>query len=159
VSVSTEEDDLLYWEDMDPGSSWRFGSYPVTSAEIVEFAERYDPLPMHIDPERARETPLGIFCASGVHTLGMTQKLLCDDLYRRTALIAGGEIRDFLMRQPVVPGDVLSVHAQVEARSGHRRRQDAGWVEIHAETLRVDGTKVMEFTARILFARRDKLAT
>ncbi len=154
--MSTGQDDLLYWEDMNPGASWRFGSYPVTSGEIVEFAKRYDPLPMHIDPEHARETPLGVFCASGVHTLGMTQKLLCDNLYGRTALIAGGEIRDFLMRRPVVPGDVLCVHAQVEARFGHIRRPDAGWVEIHAETLRADDVKVLEFTARILFARRDR---
>ena len=157
--MTAQQEDLLFWEDMNPGASWRFGSYPVTVGEIVEFAKRYDPLPMHIDPDRARETPLGVFCASGVHTLGMTQKLLCDNLYGRTALIAGGEIRDFLMRRPVVPCDVLSVHAQVEARSAHLKRQDAGWVEIHAETLRADGIKVLEFTARILFARRGRLET
>jgi len=157
--VSKAQDELLYWEDMEPGKSWRFGSYAVTTEEIVEFAERYDPLPMHLDPIRARETPLGVFCASGIHTMGITQRLLCDNLYGRTALIAGGEIRDFLMRRPVVPGDVLSVHASVDARTAHVKRHDAGWVEIHAETFRTDDTKVLEFKARILFARKSGAAT
>lgn len=151
----TAQDELLYWDDMDPGSSWRFGSYAVTAEEIMEFAERYDPLPMHLDPIRARETPLGVFCASGIHTMGITQRLLCDNLYRRTALIAGGEIRHFVMRRPVVPGDVLSANATVAARAAHVKRQDAGWVEIHVETFRADDTKVLEFKARILFVRRN----
>ena len=43
-------DEPLYWDDFTIGRSWRFGSYLVTAQEIVEFAKRYDPMPMHVDP-------------------------------------------------------------------------------------------------------------
>ena len=82
----------LFWEDMAPRQSWRTGECEVTADDIVAFARRFDPMPMHLGPESARATPLGVFCASGIHTLGVTQRLLCDRLFSKTALIAGGKI-------------------------------------------------------------------
>lgn len=146
-------DEPLYWDDFTIGRSWRFGSYLVTAQEIVEFAKRYDPMPMHVDPQLALQTPLGVFCASGIHTFGMTQKMLFDHLYRYTRLIAGGEIRRFVMRKPVVPDDVLQATIEVVSRMKHHKRADAGWVELHVETTRGTGETVLEFDARILFER------
>lgn len=146
--------EILFWDDLEVGRSWEFGSYEVTTDEIVEFAGRYDPFPMHVDPDLAVDTPLGVFCASGIHTFGMTQKMLFDNLYVRTRLIAGAEIRRFIMSRPVVPGDVLKARIEVIGRIAHHRRADAGWVELHCETLRADGAKVLQFDPRILFERR-----
>lgn len=144
----------LFWDDLNVGRSWEFGSYTVTSDEIVEFARRYDPFPMHVDPDTAVNTPLGVFCASGIHTFGMTQKMLFDNLLVRTRLIAGAEIQRFVMLKPVVPGDVLKVRVEVISREPHARRKNAGWVELHCATIRADGAKVLQFEPRILFERR-----
>lgn len=144
----------LYWEDLAVGATWRFGSYEVTEGEIVEFATRYDPMPMHLSRELAKETPLGQFCASGIHTFAMTQKMVGDNLFLRTRLIAGGELRRFVMRRPVVPGDRLSVRITVASTSEHRHRPAAGWAEFDVETLRADGQTVLEHRSRILFERR-----
>lgn len=147
-------DATLYWEDFSPGRAWSFGSYPVTAQEIMEFARRYDPMPMHVDPGLALKTPLGVFCASGIHTFAMTQKMAFDHLYSRARLIAGAEVRHFRMRRPVVPGDVLSVRVEVVARQAHRRRPDAGWVDFRVTTMRADGQPVLEHDSRILFERK-----
>ena len=145
---------MLYWDDFAPCQTWSFGRYDVTAQEIVEFARRYDPMPMHVDPEAALQTPLGIFCASGVHTFAMTQKMVFDNLYSRARLIAGGEVRRFVMRRPVVPGDVLAAHVEVVARAAHHRRANAGWVEFDVTTTRADAETVLEHHSRILFERR-----
>jgi len=144
----------LYWEDLEPGQRWSLGSYRVSADEIVAFARHYDPMPMHVDPELARKTPLGVFCASGIHTFAMTQKIVFDGLYSRTRLIAGAEVRRFLMRRPVVPGDVLSARVEAVSREAHRRRADAGWVDFRVTTVRADAQTVLEHDSRILFERR-----
>ena len=81
----------------------------------------------------------------------MTQKMLFDHLYRYTRLIAGGEIRRFVMRKPVVPDDVLQATIEVVSRMKHHKRADAGWVELHVETTRGQDETVLEFDSRILF--------
>ncbi len=143
----------LTWDDFAPGQVWLFGDYPVTEAEIIDFARRYDPLPIHLDRDVAREAPLGVFCASGIHTLGMTQKLLVDNLYIRSRLIAGGEMKHLRLHRPVLPGDRLSVAVRVEAAVAHSRRPDAGWVDLQVETRCAKGEPVLEYQVRILFGR------
>lgn len=148
----------LCWEDFAPGRAWSFGNYSVTAQEIMEFARRYDPMPMHVDPDLALKTPLGMFCASGVHTFAMTQKMAFDHLYSRARLIAGAEVRHFVMRRPVVPGDVLSARTEVVGREAHRLRADAGWVDFRVTTSRADARTVLEYDTRILFERRSPAA-
>lgn len=144
----------LYWEDFTPGRAWSFGDYAVTAPEIMEFARRYDPMPMHVDPDLALKTPLGVFCASGIHTFAMTQKMAFDHLYSRARVVAGAEVRHFVMRRPVVPGDVLSVRAEVVGLEAHRLRADVGWVDFRLATSRADARTVLEYDTRILFERR-----
>ncbi len=49
----------LYLEDFVPGSVHEFGPTVVDEAEIIDFARRYDPQPIHTDPEWARTGPFG----------------------------------------------------------------------------------------------------
>ena len=39
-----------YFEDYLPGAVYEYGYLTVTEAEILEFARRFDPQPIHIDP-------------------------------------------------------------------------------------------------------------
>ncbi len=144
---------LLLWDDFAPGQSWTFGDYAVTEAEIIDFANRYDPLPMHLDRDRARDTPLGIFCASGIHTFAIGQRLLVDNLYIRCRLIAGGQMKHFRMHRPVEPGDRLSMKIDVLATTPHSRRPDAGWIDFWIETRGTGGDTVLEYEVRVLFGR------
>ena len=46
-----------YFEDYHVGMIDEFGDIAVTAEEIVEFARRYDPQPMHVDSEAAARGP------------------------------------------------------------------------------------------------------
>jgi acyl dehydratase len=57
-----------YFEDYPVGASFAGGPITVGEAEILDFARRYDPQPMHVDKDWARNGPFGGLIASGWHT-------------------------------------------------------------------------------------------
>ncbi len=61
--------DGRHFEDYVPGASAVFGPIPMTEADIIEFARRYDPQPIHVDPVAATAGPFGGLIASGWHTV------------------------------------------------------------------------------------------
>ena len=64
VSFSTAASDR-WFEDYEVGGTYQLGSFSLSEAEIVEFAQRFDPQPFHIDPDAARASPYGGIIASG----------------------------------------------------------------------------------------------
>lgn len=143
----------IYWEQLAAGCHYDFGDYPVTAAEIMAFGRSYDPLPHHTDPLLAAASPLGVLCASGIHALGMAQKLLCDNLFNHSALIAGSGVSDMRMHQPIVPGDCLRVRLAVVTATAHKYKPDRGWVDFETTLYRQDQAAVMTFKTSILFLK------
>ena len=52
-------DSYLYWEDFVPGAIITCGPRTVTREEIIEFAEEFDPQPMHLNEKGAENSILG----------------------------------------------------------------------------------------------------
>jgi len=66
----------LYFEDLAAGDEWTSDAYEITQAEIIEFAEQYDPQWFHTDPERAAEESIyGSLIAAGFHTAAISTRL------------------------------------------------------------------------------------
>ena len=63
LDASTQPQDH-YFEDYRPGTVSTFGPIPIHEADVVEFARRYDPQPIHTDPRAAAAGPFG----GGLHT-------------------------------------------------------------------------------------------
>ena len=40
---------MIYYEDLEVGSTSKFGRYDVTRDEVMEFARKYDPQPFHLE--------------------------------------------------------------------------------------------------------------
>ncbi|WP_089609876.1 MaoC/PaaZ C-terminal domain-containing protein [Dehalobacterium formicoaceticum] len=59
----------MYFEDLIIGQKFSLGEITLTEEEIHRFAEEFDPLPIHVDPEFAKESIYGGIIASGFHTL------------------------------------------------------------------------------------------
>ncbi len=67
--------DILYFEDLQIGQTLKSDTYKVTKEEVIEYANKYDPQPMHTDPEWAEhEGPFGTLIASGWLTASMTMR-------------------------------------------------------------------------------------
>jgi acyl dehydratase len=144
----------LYWEDLPAGSIWTAKqSAPITTQEIIAFAAEYDPLDIHIDPDLARSSPLGVHCASGVQTFAISQRLMCDALLLQTNIVAGGKIDGFRMVAPVVPGDTLKLSARVVRSFIHASNHERGWVVFKVDVTTNEGKTVLVYEVTVLIMR------
>jgi len=97
------DDELIYADDLSSGLRAELGTHTLSREEIVEFARRWDPLPIHTDEQAAAEGPFGGLTASGVHTVAVATKLMSEGFTLRTAVTAGRGLRDLQLLKPVRP--------------------------------------------------------
>jgi acyl dehydratase len=137
------------FDDIDVGEVDEFGAYEVTVDEIVSFARQYDPQSMHTDPEAAAEGPFGGLIASGWHTAAITMRLMVEHLFSEMGNAVGKGIDELRWREPVRPGDVLSVRTTVVAKELDERGR--GSVRTRVETRRADGTVVQSMYSNAVY--------
>ncbi|KQT93544.1 hypothetical protein ASG49_00585 [Marmoricola sp. Leaf446] len=141
---------LLYAEDLPVGSTVELGSHEVTLAEMLEFARQWDPQGFHTDPDAAAAGHFGEVIASGIHTLGIYQRLSVAGAIGGWAVVAGRQIRELRFPAPVVAGDVLHASLLVESvtpgRADASGRAPRALAVVHARVRRDDGTTVLSAT-------------
>jgi len=143
-----------YFEDYVPGAVYEYGQIPVTEAEIVEFARRFDPQDMHVDPEAAARGRFGGLIASGWHTAAMMMRLFVDNFLSKVASLASPGIDELRWLQPVRPGDVLRIRVTVHEATPSRSRPDRGMVRTLVEVLNQQGEVVMTLKPMNIIRRR-----
>lgn len=108
-----------YFAELEVGEEVDCGSIEVTKEEMLEFAERYDPQPFHIDEEAARESMYGDLIASGWLTCALSARLLVKEYMNQNATLGGNGMDEIRWHTPVYAGDTLSVHVElVEKKEG-----------------------------------------
>lgn len=123
----------LAYEDFQQGQEFPLGPKHVTVAEIIEFAEEFDPQPMHLDEEAGRASILGGLAASGWHTSAMFMRMMCDS-YLLEADAQGAPGIDFMeWKKPVLAGDTLSGRSIVLEARAMRSRPGIGIVKFRHE--------------------------
>jgi acyl dehydratase len=143
------------FEDYLQGAVFEFGEVAVSAAEIVDFARRFDPQPMHTDPAAAAEGPFGGLIASGWHTAGMMMRLFAGHFLPRGAASLGAPaIDDVRWPRPVRPGDVLRIRVTIVEARPSRTAPDRGIVRSFVEVLNQDGAAVMTLRPVNLLRRR-----
>ena len=66
---------VLYFDDIRLGGAMQSMTYSIGQDEMVEFARRWDPVPIHIDPDAAAAA-IGGVTASGAYVLAVKSRLL-----------------------------------------------------------------------------------
>jgi acyl dehydratase len=132
-----------WFEDFVPGAVYEFGAIAVSEADILDFARRFDPQPMHLDPAAAARGEFGGLIASGWHTAGLMMRLLAEHYLPREASLASPGLDELRWRHPVRPGDVLSLRVTVLGAARSHSRPDRGLVRSQVEVLNQQGTVVM----------------
>lgn len=113
------EQETRYFEDLETGEEFDCGSIDVEKVEMLEFAERYDPQPFHIDEEAAARSIYGDLIASGWLTCALSARLLVKGYMNTNATLGGTGMDEVRWHQPVYAGDTLSVHVElVDKRAG-----------------------------------------
>lgn len=145
---------MRFYEDFEKGDVEKGGTYEVTRDEMVEFAEKYDPQPFHVDEEAARESHFGGLVASGWYTCAVTMRLVVEELLDDHASMGAAGVEEIQWREPVRAGDVLSVRLEVVDKEPWDEKK--GLMKYKQETVREgDGAVVASMVPNVLFARRN----
>ncbi|HEY1292748.1 MAG TPA: MaoC family dehydratase [Chloroflexota bacterium] len=145
---------LLYFEDFPEGYTLDVGTFSLSAEEMVDFARRYDPQPMHADPEAARASIYGGLIASGWHTVASYMRLLVDSVIGQSASMGSPGVDNVRWLKPVRPDQTLRGRFTVLESRASNSRPDWGIVRSRGEVLAQDGEVVMSLEAVNFFARR-----
>jgi acyl dehydratase len=143
-----------YFEDYPVGEVTEFGDYPVTEAEVIEFATRYDPQPFHVDAQAARTTIFGGLIASGWMTASCAMRMMVDHYISARASMGSPGIDELRWVAPVRPGDRLHMRVTVLESRPSTSKPDRGVLRFRWEVMRADGETVMTLLTWALYRRR-----
>jgi acyl dehydratase len=144
-----------YFEDFFPDWKAEYGPRRITREDMIEFAEQFDPQPMHLDEEAARHTMLGGLAASGWHTCCIMMRMIADNLLLDTASMGAPGIEEVKWLRPVRPGDGLIVRGSVTKTRASQSKPDRGFVHLLWEVFNQRGEKVMTLACPQMLLRRD----
>ena len=144
-----------FLEDLKAGDTFGGPSYAVPRDEMIEFARKWDPRPIHVDDAAGRAAGFGEAIASGAYTTAIFTRLALAsrEADGGHAVIAGLGATMSLPR-PVRAGDVLEFRAEILEVRPSKSRPDAGVVTMRARLHDQRGGIVYESTTSTLVSRR-----
>lgn len=145
----------LYFEDIEPGTTRECGSVVVDREEMVEFAERFDPQPIHVDEDAAAESVYGGLIASGWYTAALTARQLVTEFMNDVASLGGRGMDDLRWHRPVRAGDELSVSIEVLDKGPSDRNPAIGDYRVEVVATNGDGEAVLSMVGLGVVERRD----
>src|SRR5579872_4732553 len=145
---------MRYLEDLAVGERFTTRPAEVTEADLVAFARRFDPQPMHVDALAARDGPLGSLSASGWHTAAMVMGLIVEADLMEGGPWLGLGVDELRWPVPVRPGD--SIHAEIEVVSitPSRSKPTHGIVRVRITGRNQRGDLVLSMFPNLWVSRR-----
>jgi acyl dehydratase len=148
---------VQYFEDIEVGSTARFGDYAVTRDEVIAFAEKYDPQPFHLSDAAAAQTHFGRLSASGWHTCAMTMAMLVEHLKANDQAGLGSPgIDELRWLTPVYPGDQLRCESEVLEKRRSASRPEMGIFKSRMTVFNQHDVPVVTFVSNGLVATRER---
>lgn len=147
--------ELLYFEDMVPGQIHRSAEpLVVEEAAILDFGEKFDPQPFHLDHAAAAQSFFGGLAASGWHTTALTMRLTVTQGPPIAGGVIGAGVDELRWPRPVRPGDRLSLVTEVLETRPMRSRPGFGMVRVKLTTLNQDGEAVLVMMPNLVVPMR-----
>jgi acyl dehydratase len=127
----------LFFEDLTPGRSFDLGISTVDGAEMLAFAQRFDPQWYHVDAALAGESHHGGLIASGFFTVSLFMRAYVDHVLSHAAADASPGLEELRWLAPVRAGDRLAVRLDVIGRKHSTARPGLGTVTLNATMVRL----------------------
>ncbi|WP_024476433.1 MaoC family dehydratase [Arthrobacter sp. CAL618] len=143
-----------FFDDYVPGSVGVFGAEPVSEAEILDFADRFDPQSIHTNGVAAANGPFKGLIASGWHTMALMMRILVRHYLNEAASLASPGVDELRWLKPVRPRDVLSLQCTVLQARPSQSKPDRGLVHTAIEIFNQNQETVATLTMMNLLRRR-----
>jgi acyl dehydratase len=144
----------IYFEDLEEGECRELGSYTIPKDEMMQFATRYDPQPIHTDEAAASESIFGGVIASGWYTAGICMRLLVEEFLNDAASMGAHGLEELKWPTPVHAGDTLTVENKIMDTRASESRNDRGYARNLTTGYNQNDDEVIRWIAVNIFARR-----
>jgi acyl dehydratase len=131
-----------YLEDLQIGEKFRTAPVTITEEAILEFSRRFDPQPMHADPEAAARGPFRGLIASGWHTAALVMRMTVDSNPLGSLPLLGLGVDGIQWPQPVRPGDTIQLEMEVLEIRPSQSQPSHGIVKIRSTARNQNGEVV-----------------
>jgi acyl dehydratase len=128
--------------------------YEVTADNIKAFAAEFDPQPMHTDDAAAADSVFGQLTASGWQTLAATMRMMVLSPLFESGQVVGVGIDKLRWLKPVLPGYILTAHAEILEMRPSKSRKDRGYLRLRTTTYGPDRLEVASQEQTVLVPRR-----
>ncbi|MCJ1901689.1 MaoC family dehydratase N-terminal domain-containing protein [Paracoccus versutus] len=125
----------MFFDDFAVGQVFETKVATVSSADILAFANAFDPNPFHLDKAAARCHGFPDIIAPGMHTLSLSLKLFFDLNLWDEAVLPSPGMENVRWHRPVLPDTTMFVRATVSQMLPSRSKPDWGIIKVHQETL------------------------
>lgn len=143
-----------YLDDFVAGQEFDLGAFTLTTDDMIEFAERYDPQAFHTDPAAAAESMFGGLIASGWQTVGCVMRLMVENMIPAESSLGSPGIDELRWLQPVRPDVTYRAVYQVHEVRVSRSKPDRGIVKGQSLAIDPDGNTVMSFKGMGMYRTR-----
>ncbi len=145
----------LSFEDLEVGSRREVGAHTFSVDEIVEFAERFDPQPFHVDEPAAKASPFGGLIASGWHTCSVLMGLCVRNLLTGSTSMGSPGIDEIRWVKPVRPGDTIRLFNSIVDKRVSASRPDRGVASLLWEGVNQADETVVTVRSKVIFGLRN----
>ena len=143
----------LFYEDFEVGQVFETGTHTLCEKEIIDFGEKYAPLPYHTDAEAAKDSSFGTLVAAGYQTAALAFGLFAQTGALSLSGMGSPGVDSLRWKHPVKVGDTLRVNANIVEVSPAAKQGGRDGVRIRYDTLNQNDEVVMILTS-LHFVRR-----
>lgn len=143
-----------YFDDFEIGERFESRGATFTETGIMDFAQRYDPQPFHIDAEAAGQGIYGGVIASGFHTLAQAFRSFYDEGIIAACSLGSPGFEELRWLAPVRPGDTLHAEVEVLDKRASTSKPDRGFLKLRFAAVNQRGETVLTFLPTLMLARR-----
>ncbi|MCC8397085.1 MaoC family dehydratase [Paraburkholderia sp. MMS20-SJTR3] len=144
----------ISFEDLEVGASREVGKHTFTRDEIVEFAQKFDPQPFHLDEAAAAESPFRGLVASGWHTCSVMMGMLVRNLFAGSTSMGSPGIDEIRWLKPVRVGDTITMMTVTLDKRVSESKPDRGIVSTRWEGINQHGELVITVLTKGMFGLR-----
>jgi acyl dehydratase len=136
----------MYFEDLEEGTVFRGDECVADRDEMLEYARKNDPSPIHVDEEAARNSPYGGLIASAGYTVTLWYRSGIPIL--GSIAFLGGFEWHIKLPLPVRPGDRLRAEMEIVGKK-QSSKPGRGYVTTSQKILNQDSQAV--FTCEVVW--------